>query len=358
VRCNWAAALISFAACQPAFEEFHTSEERDGGVRDKGGGDDDAGDGGFPEEPADAEPARVGWSAETLDGPEGRDRHVIVYSPKTRAVILAGGGRAAPGDMWMWLGSTWQRLPDPPFQRKVDAAAAEDANGDIVLFGGRFETGADRTNETWTWDGANWTQRFPPNSPPLRIFSAMAYDRSRGKSVLFGGIGASDQDVLGDTWEWDGNNWTELHPPNSPSPRGYSAMTYDTEHERVVLFGGGTSEHADGTRYDDLYYWDGDNWEEIIPLFQGPSARCDHAMAYDLGRRAVVIFSGSDYFPFKRDTWELRNGRWSQIVDGVEPVGVSNARMDYDRAGHGLVMFGGWNNGGHERTTYLFGPID
>ena len=60
--------------------------------------------------------------------------------------------------------------------------------------------------DTWTWDGTDWTQRTPAHSPSPRYCLGMAYDAARGQVVLFGGYGGGD---LGDTWTWDGTDWTQ-----------------------------------------------------------------------------------------------------------------------------------------------------
>ena len=79
------------------------------------------------------------------------------------------------------------------------------ARGMTVLFGG--EAGANaHLNDTWTWDGKNWTQLNPTTSPAPRDYHAMVYDVARQRTVLFGG--RSGRSFLPDTWEWDGKNWT------------------------------------------------------------------------------------------------------------------------------------------------------
>ena len=56
----------------------------------------------------------------------------------------------------------------------------------------------------------------------------MAYDRLRDRIVLFGGLGTAP---LGDTWEWNGSNWTRLAPTGAgPSPRYAFGMTFDEAH--------------------------------------------------------------------------------------------------------------------------------
>ena len=45
----------------------------------------------------------------------------------------------------------------------------------------------------------------------------MVYDADRNEVVLFGGI-VNNFQVLGDTWVWNGADWIQKTPPNSPSP--------------------------------------------------------------------------------------------------------------------------------------------
>lgn len=66
----------------------------------------------------------------------------------------------------------------------------------------------------------------------------MAYDSLRGRVVLFGG--AITNGALGDTWEWDGTDWTQM-ATSGPSRRYGHALAYDSRRQRVVLFGGQTN---------------------------------------------------------------------------------------------------------------------
>src|SRR5262249_5957183 len=50
--------------------------------------------------------------------------------------------------------------------------------------------------DTWEWDGIDWTQRAPASSPPARSGHVLAFDASRGRTVLFG------SSSFGDTWEY------------------------------------------------------------------------------------------------------------------------------------------------------------
>src|ERR1700733_1449233 len=161
---------------------------------------------------------------------------------------------------------------------------------------------------------ANWTQQFPQTSPPARIEQAMAYDAAQGQVVLFGGevssfnsSGSITTTSLGDTWLWDGANWTQTALQTGPPARENHAMAYDSTHGQVVLFGGGHT-YGDLTNeniLNDTWVWDGTNWTQKFPQ-TSPPARELFAMAYDSAHGQVVLFGGTeetDDFTGLNDTW-------------------------------------------------------
>src|SRR5437773_2235475 len=85
---------------------------------------------------------------------------------------------------------------------------------------------------------ATATVAVAPAAPSPRIFTGLAYDAGHGQTVLFGGWDGFP--YLGDTWTWDGADWTRRDPaPSStPQPRYGMGMAYDAAHGQVVLFGG------------------------------------------------------------------------------------------------------------------------
>ena len=97
----------------------------------------------------------------------------------------------------------------------------------------------------------DWTQVTTPlpNTPSARNAHAMAYDSVWGKTVMFGGDSTSGS--FNDTWEYDGVNWTQISTASSPSARSSHAMVYDSVRGKVVLFGG----------YDNVVGRVNDTWE-------------------------------------------------------------------------------------------------
>jgi len=152
--------------------------------------------------------------------PSARADAAIAYDAATHSTVLFGGndGRSVYGDTWTW-DVTWNAmLPvTSPSPRQGPAMAFDGAAGNVVLFGGSsfpFATGT-AYGDTWTWDGINWTEQFPPVSPSPRLWSTMVYDPKDKTVLLFGGSNTSGgDDAFSDTWAWNGvsKTWTGLHP--------------------------------------------------------------------------------------------------------------------------------------------------
>ena len=148
-------------------------------------------------------------------------------------------------------------------------------DGSLLIFGGE-DTDFEPLGDTWRYDGTAWTQLQPAHSPsPRRGAVAAAFD---GTIVLFGGdtLPPSYGDWLSvdETWVWDGTDWTEEHPAESPDARSFAAMA--AAGGELVLFGGGnfggSFQAPAGT-----WTWDGSAWKKHTG--EGPSARNDPTMA-------------------------------------------------------------------------------
>jgi hypothetical protein len=171
----------------------------------------------------------------------------------------------------------------------------------MVLFGGLSSSGQ-VLQDTWEWNGTQWSFRTN-EGPPARWIQRMAYDSARGVTVMFGGAGPNETDIRGDTWEWDGNSWTERHPTHSPPARYGQAMAFNAELGVTQLFGGQTEFALGVGVLGDTWQWDGNDWTQL-PI-AGPSPRSFTKMVYDSNRHRTVLFGGYDGTQFVGDTWEL-----------------------------------------------------
>ena len=267
--------------------------------------------------------------------PAARSFHAMAFDSQRGRVVLFGGGNtscAALGDTWEWDGINWTQVAAAgPSARLGHAMAYDAARQRVLLFGG---WGGSVLGDTWEWDGTNWMQSTPSTSPSSRRSHAMAYDAARQRVVLFGGYSST---YVNDTWEWDGTNWIQRSPTSNPLWRDSHSMAYDAARQRVILFGGGQSSVS--IFYGDTWAWDGINWTQVAAA--GPAARDGHAMAYDAARQKVVLFGGGVGHGVLGDTWEWNGTNWMQWQPSVSPSGRRWPAMAYDAARGLVVLFGG-----------------
>jgi hypothetical protein len=262
-------------------------------------------------------------------------------SARQQGVLFTGCGTTV-GETWIWDGNTWtQKFPatSPPARISgTNTIVYDSVRSEVVLFGGA--TGSTELNDTWVWDGTNWTQKFPTSSPPPRAGEGSAYDAARQQSVLFGGVQRGPV-LLGDTWVWDGSNWTQKFPAHSPSARNGPAMAYDATRQQVVLFGGSP---CIGCAVADTWVWDGTDWAQKSPS-TNPPVRYGSSMAYDIARQQILLFGGVNCvggcYQSLGDTWVWDGTNWTQKFPAGSPSRRGGAGMAGDSAHAQVVLFGG-----------------
>ena len=210
-----------------------------------------------------------------------------------------------------------------------DAAMVYDSDRRVsVLFGGQLYSPSAPvlTNDTWEFDGTNWTQRFPATSPLARSQSQMVYDSHRHKTVLFGGMtnGPSSSGYPLDTWEWDGTNWAKITTPHTPdfaAQSGYTfANCFDSLRNEMLVFG-----DAPGS-VSQLWGYDGTDWTLKSPSGSAPvyTALCS-TMAFDTNRGRAVLLGAAQSASGKGNSsgysvWEWDGTNWNeQLQSGQIP---------------------------------------
>jgi hypothetical protein len=234
-----------------------------------------------------------------------------------------------------------------PVARWAHAMAYDGSRGRTVLFGGELSIpsgsrpGFGRLgdgSDTWEWDGENWTQ-LADSGPPARSLHTLAYDSARGVTVLFGGAGANG--LLGDTWVWDGANWTQKSI-DGPTPRATAPMAFDSTRGRTVLFGGsGDWDGVNGTGLGDTWEWDGAAWSEIGDF--GAPASMFAALAFKGDSVALLDGAASvqaEATTILTETWSWDGQHWT-IRQHFSPSPRWGHAMCYDTKRNCLVLFGG-----------------
>lgn len=219
----------------------------------------------------------------------------------------------------------------------------------VVLFGGATDRAV--LGDTWGWNGSDWS-RLAVDGPPPRTFPAVASDGSRvflfgGSRVLFGDDSLPEtrdaaRRLLADTWTWDGSRWAEVTGPQPPA-RSEAGAAWDPKRKRMVLFGGYTWKAGVREYLQDTWEFNGTAWARFST--SGPSPRAGAALAFDPELGQVVLFGGSGA---KGDTWFWDGTAWSEVPAPTPPPGRFNAAMAGPVGGN-VLRFGGWD--GQLRTN-------
>lgn len=184
-----------------------------------------------------------------------RDHHEMVYDEDSKTIVLYGGqtgNREMDTRTWVYKNDQWTALNIPgPGQRVHHAMAYDAQRKKIVLFGGSGD-------ETWEFDGKQWTRVNTTINPGAIAHHSMVYDPSRKKVLLYGG--EIDMVAKGDVWSWDGKSWEKLSD-NGPQ-RILPAVAFDPSDNKLYVFGGSGGEQGMQI-YSDLWEWDGKTWTQV-----------------------------------------------------------------------------------------------
>jgi hypothetical protein len=354
------------------------------------------------------------WAA-TEHSPKTRDEGAIAYDSARNVVILFGGereyhdpstssmGMVYYNDTWEWDGSRWQlRQPATRPSARHDHKMVYDSVRNVTVLVGGFtaDAGDSYRNETWEWNGVNWSLRNSSDGP--EPYGSLVFDPIRGVSLYLDGNHAyqwnganwssmpaadnagpsmgqypwvwshaaafdSDRDVIVavistissdigetfETWERNGNVWTRLQPAIQPSPRRAYQLYYHPGRGVTVLVGGYQGSNFAVHYIDDCWEWDGANWTLISQ--HGGLARARSSLAYDVNQGVMILYGGTSIFPgedhlitwstttqlINNDLW-FYDGAWS--LQYASPSPRHEHEMVADTVRGRVVMFGGYEN--------------
>ena len=202
------------------------------------------------------------WTLFTGSGPGAREGAVMAYDAARSGVILFGG--ATPdmqirGDTWEWDGQTWTKVSESgPAPRFPGGMVYDPVRKEVLMYSGHFAdpSGASMDyDDLWAWGGSSWREiSVDGSTPDHRTHAGFVFDPMTGKVLL---IGSGSETFLSDVWAWDGAKWEEIPTSNTPARSGLN-VAYDPTRDRFVLFGG--VDRPGGRALDDTWEWDRVNW--------------------------------------------------------------------------------------------------
>ncbi len=281
--------------------------------------------------------------------PAGRTECVLVDAPLlgngVGGVLLFGGFVSIPGnppttftinDTQIWTGANWVTYTGPsPTARRGTAVAFDSTRSRVVMYGGNQATGLG-FSELWVFNGT-WTQIEHPDAalPGPRFRASMVFDPARDRFVMFGGARSTtpgDTKYL-DTWELSASSvglgapiWTlvEASSATSPANADYFPAVYDSQRgvTLAVTYTGTFSQGAIGA----VHEWNGTAWTQRITTLDMP-ARNGFGLTYDAPRGQTILYGGTDGTSGQRygDTWEYNGAQWLQTRAALQGPGNANS---------------------------------
>lgn len=290
----------------------------------------------------------------TKSSPKGRSGAAIAYDSKRNQAIMFGGSSAWLGneylnenDTWVWDGSDWSEVSsgENPSARSAHAMAYDEKRDVVVLFGGQNQKGA--LGDTWEFYDKQWHRldlTVCTCSPPVRAYHQMFYDPSRGKVILYGGYDL-DKTFYNDAWEWDGSHWSQIIFDTVTPPASGFNLVYDNERDQVLAL---LSGYPGGT-----WIWNDASWKRLeLPL--EPSNRTGAGAIFNPISKTILLYGGSHSDILQSDTWEFDGKKWKQLDVPSSLGAISGFSMFFDKTSNRVIIFGGYENGVYHNETWEF----
>jgi hypothetical protein len=162
--------------------------------------------------------------------PPSRALAAMWYDPTLKKTVMYGGvGRISStdrvtffSDQWTFDGNQWTQVnavkdnagqsTGTPGMRYGAQITVDPTTNKVLLYGGLLITpdseGAPQTeayaDDTWQFDGTNWTKLSPSVAPPARENAGLTFDPVRNELVMFSGFAATYRT---DTWGYSNGAW-------------------------------------------------------------------------------------------------------------------------------------------------------
>jgi hypothetical protein len=176
----------------------------------------------------------------------------------------------------------------------------------------------------------------------------MVYDSGRARAVLYGGAVAGPE-IVGDTWEWDGQTWVPV-AASEPPARFPAGTVYDPIRQQLLIYGGHDVRTSEEIPFlHDFWAWDGAEWRELPLTEPNPGIRVATSLVFDPVTEELLMFGGADLDTFRSDLWGWDGRQWTLIsYETGMPVRSGFNIVAYDPGRDVFVMFGGVGRPGGE----------
>ncbi len=276
------------------------------------------------------------WESKTPSpSPQSENNYLITYDNESdRVLLFSGYDGAGTVSQELWAYDTdnnmWEERASPGFSRVWSSIAYDSESDLLVTYGGYTEFWGTQTSETWIYDynADQWQNKQPTTRPTAMLGHQMAYYDSLDRIILYGGFyfdGAENDYPQSETWSYDinSNTWTNLQTVIHPQKVAFHSMAYDSESDKIILFGGMLSSNA---KVQETWTYDftANNWTNLQPTIQ-PPATAFHSMVYDAESDQIILFGGETSTGASDAIWLYdynTNEWWKKYPTSAPPASI------------------------------------
>lgn len=236
----------------------------------------------------------------------------MTYDPQGDRVLLYGGRGTLLAtdvsltDTWEFIGSTWRRVAENGPLLSGPLLGYDAIRREMILLGSNSEF----VTEMYRLNGTTWEKMTPSQLPPCVSASTMVYVEHLQRLLVTGGICSNGLNI-DQTWEWDGTDWTLITLTSTHEPRYSHAIAYDPKRHETLVFGGFTFDISGSTyRYVDEARW------QLVSDTTTPTGRSLFVMEPDTASGVTWLFGGHNQSDEFFDLWKYQNGNWLQVTGG------------------------------------------
>ena len=282
--------------------------------------------------------------------PEARGAHSMAYDSESKQMIMFGGTAGDPSiqenkktDTWAFDPVTyqWKQMSPCPHPQEIAGDMTYNSKADriILVFPSDPESPGSwdfTLTQTWAYDFNTDTWSRLADVPGGRIGARIVYDSESDKVILFGGFTLKYNIYYDDTWAYDynSNTWTLMQSGSFPQGQNYQCMAYDPKADRIVNWGG---DNANLWTYD----YNTDTWKQQMPNKISPTASYYCGFTYDEKAELFILYGGSDVGSDETWTYDLASNTWQKLEPPQNPGGLSRHTLVYDPVTDRTILFGG-----------------
>ena len=270
--------------------------------------------------------------------PGPREGFVFVSDPEEEAIWLFGGQNAG-GDLWKYQHGRWTRVSaeGAPASCAYPHGTWDSARKRLVIFCGD-------TSDIYEFDGTKWTAFTTlTEEPPARRLSSLVYDPTLKVTVLYGGYEFFTRNYSQETWTWNGARWTEIDGKH-PGYRALAATFYDPNQKKVIVYGGIGRKSREGslTRFADTWSFNGRDWVEVQNA-NSPPSRYNAFVGLDPTTGLTHLFGGkNEVEQFTNEHFVWNGTSWSQVTFANTPSPRQGGGLAWDPSTEALTLYGGF----------------